>query len=192
MTSSTSSLYAVINYKGVSPVFIPGVSKLAVPPRINVFLWLVSYNKIMTRDNLIKRNMNKATGRVFCAEPESVQYLFFDCIVAQLIWKEFSSFFPMPIGFSVESITTSWVAGKKLDSLNTIVAAVLWSLWKLRNGIVFNGVVWLSLNQVWLLILRTLENWRLIYKEYMMEQIGQFYVNVQTLLRSVARLKWGG
>ena len=69
--------------------------------------------------------------------------------------------------------------------------AVLSSLWKLRNGVVFNGVVWLSLNQVWLLILRTLGNWRLIYKEHMMEQIDQFYVHVQTLLRSVARLKWG-
>lgn len=37
-TYTTSSLYAIINYRGVSPVFIPSVWKLIVPPRIHIFL----------------------------------------------------------------------------------------------------------------------------------------------------------
>lgn len=51
---STSSLYAIINYRGVTPFFIPVVWKLIVPPRIHIFLWLVAYNKLMTRDNLLR------------------------------------------------------------------------------------------------------------------------------------------
>ena len=40
---SSSSLYHVINFRGVQPVFIPAVWKLYVPPKIHVFLWLFSF-----------------------------------------------------------------------------------------------------------------------------------------------------
>jgi hypothetical protein len=35
---STQSLYAVINFKGVVPIYIPAVWKLKVPPKVQVFL----------------------------------------------------------------------------------------------------------------------------------------------------------
>jgi hypothetical protein len=56
---STSSLYAIINFGGVTPVFILAVWQLVIPPRVHIFLWLLSQNKPMTRDKLKKRNMNK-------------------------------------------------------------------------------------------------------------------------------------
>jgi hypothetical protein len=52
---SSQSLYNVINFRGVIPVFIPSVWKLTVPPRVHFFLWLLSKNKLLTRDNLEKR-----------------------------------------------------------------------------------------------------------------------------------------
>lgn len=90
-------------------------------------------------------------------------------MVARLVWKEVNSFFSRQ-GVSIESITSLWVAGKKLDSQNTVVAAVLWALWKHRNGMIFNGVVWLSLNQIWLRTLGMLKRRRLIFKDHMLEQ----------------------
>jgi hypothetical protein len=51
---SSQSLYAVLNYRGMTPMFIPMVWKLNVPPRVQVFLWLLSYNNFFTRDNLVK------------------------------------------------------------------------------------------------------------------------------------------
>jgi hypothetical protein len=47
-------LYVVINFRGITPVFVPSVWKLNVPPRVQVFLWLLSHNKLLTRDNLSK------------------------------------------------------------------------------------------------------------------------------------------
>jgi hypothetical protein len=42
---STKSLYAIINYKRVKPVYVPAVWKVVVPPKIQLFLWLLSHNK---------------------------------------------------------------------------------------------------------------------------------------------------
>lgn len=35
---SSSSLYSIINFRGVSPVYIPAVWDTVVPPKINLFL----------------------------------------------------------------------------------------------------------------------------------------------------------
>lgn len=56
-TYTSQSLYAVINFWGVTPIFIPAIWKIKVPPRIHVFLWLLSHNEIMTIDNLLKRGI---------------------------------------------------------------------------------------------------------------------------------------
>lgn len=51
---SSSSLYAIINFRGVKPVYIPSVWSIVVPPRIQVFLWLLAHNKLMTKTICLK------------------------------------------------------------------------------------------------------------------------------------------
>jgi hypothetical protein len=41
---SFQSLYSVINFRGVTPVYVPAVWKLRIPPRVHFFLWLLSKN----------------------------------------------------------------------------------------------------------------------------------------------------
>ena len=53
-------------------------------PRIHIFLWLLANNKILTRDNLAKRKRVDVMSCLFCAEPEMVHHLFFDCVVARV------------------------------------------------------------------------------------------------------------
>jgi hypothetical protein len=59
---SSQSIYALVNFRGVKHVFLPSVWKLKIPPRVQMFLWLFSQNKVMTRDNLRKRGMPKTLG----------------------------------------------------------------------------------------------------------------------------------
>jgi hypothetical protein len=54
---SVQSLYVVINDRGVKQVFSPVMWKILIPPRIHVFLWLLSNDKIPTRDNLSKEKV---------------------------------------------------------------------------------------------------------------------------------------
>jgi hypothetical protein len=52
---SSQSLYKIINFRGVQPVFVPAVWKLLIPPRVQFFLWLLSKNKLLTCDDVEKR-----------------------------------------------------------------------------------------------------------------------------------------
>jgi mannosylglycoprotein endo-beta-mannosidase len=74
---SSSCLYAIINFGGVMPIYIPAVWNLIVPPRVHIFLWILSHNKLMTRDNLLKRKMNKPMCCIFCSKDESIVHLLF-------------------------------------------------------------------------------------------------------------------
>jgi hypothetical protein len=55
---SSKYLYVVINFRGVQPVYLPAVWDLKIPSRVQIFLWLLSQNKIMTRDNLSQVSQN--------------------------------------------------------------------------------------------------------------------------------------
>jgi hypothetical protein len=39
---SSSSMYDIINFRGIGHVYLPAVWKLKIPPRVQVFLWIFS------------------------------------------------------------------------------------------------------------------------------------------------------
>jgi hypothetical protein len=57
---------------------------------VQFFLWLLSKNKILTRDNLSIRKKLDDMIYLFCLEKELVQHLFFDCVVAKQMWVHLS------------------------------------------------------------------------------------------------------
>jgi hypothetical protein len=42
-------------FRGALPVYVNSVRIVKVPPKIDFFMWLISHNKLFTRDNLVKR-----------------------------------------------------------------------------------------------------------------------------------------
>ena len=105
---STEFLYAIVNFRGVQPILLPAVRKVKVPPRIQGFLWLFSQNKIMTCDNLRKRGLAKPLECVCYIEIELVFHLFFECIVARLVWREVEVLFGISVT-NFESIGRWWL-----------------------------------------------------------------------------------
>ena len=51
---SVKSFYKLINFGGIPSVIKDDIWKIKVPPNIHVFLWLIYYNKSLTRENLAK------------------------------------------------------------------------------------------------------------------------------------------
>lgn len=87
-------------------MYIPAVWKLHVPPRVHFFLWLLSKNKLLTRGNVEKRKNIDCNECLFCSEKESVQHLFFECVVAKRMWNELSGILHLDIGLNFESVAS--------------------------------------------------------------------------------------
>jgi hypothetical protein len=137
---SSHSLYRVINFRGVIPVFIPAIWKLIIPPRVQFFLWLLSKNKVLTRDNLGERRNVDDPPYLFCGEAESIFHLFFECAVAQRAWGVISLVFGVKVENDYASIAKMWLCNKKLEVCNMFTSAVCWTLWKLRNSLCLQDV----------------------------------------------------
>lgn len=130
------SLYAVITHRGIIPVYVHAVWKQHIPPRVQIFLWLLSKNKLLTRDNLAKRReVIDQTQSVLWRE--TINRLFFECIIAQRIWSVTLGFLNVSGECSFEIMTSRWIVNKRFDVVNIASYAILWCLWKIRNNLCF-------------------------------------------------------
>ena len=144
-------MYRTISFRGILPAHTPAVWQLYVPP--NIFLWLLSNNKTLTRTNLAKRRHVEDITCLFCNEAETVHHLFFGCCVASVMWRHLSEIFGINLGADYEFVARWWLSNNRNAIMNmtffgTIMnmtcAALMWSIWKLRNDICFQGKAWRS------------------------------------------------
>jgi hypothetical protein len=132
----------MVSDRGVRQIFTPVVWKISVPSRLHIFLWLLSNNKVLTRDNLAKRRHVNDMTCLFCSEFESVKHLFFDCCTAQFLWQTVAEVTGVGTGHDFESVAKCWLSEKKYRALNVCTTAVFWTLWKMRNDLCFQGLSW--------------------------------------------------
>jgi len=142
---SVQTLYSVLSFRGMVPVYIPTMWKLSVPPRIHIFLWLLGSNKLLTRDNLSKRKDLSDKTCLFCNDPESIHHLFFDCCVAIFVWEIISNLCGKQVGADFESVARWWISDKRNLILNYIALLFFGQSGTYEMLCVFrgkNGEVW--------------------------------------------------
>jgi hypothetical protein len=61
--------------------------KMKVPQKIRIFMWFLHREVNLTKNNLVKRNWQGNTKCCFCDKDETIQHLFFECPVAQIVWR---------------------------------------------------------------------------------------------------------
>jgi hypothetical protein len=136
------SMYAFINFRGVQTIDVHAVWKVKVPPKIQFFLWLVYYKKLLTRDNLSTRQHVDDLTCVFCNEIETCDHLFWECAVAKAAWEEMKGITgSQTVIKSLCDLSSLW-NNKDRIAINMVDAALLRALWIMRNDLVFNRVVW--------------------------------------------------
>jgi hypothetical protein len=107
---ASSGKYSVQTlYDVVKQVYTPIVWKISVPPRLHIFLWLLANNKVLTRDNFLKRRELNDVSCLFCTEIESVNHLLFGCCVATVLWHNLSIMFGKSVGSDFESVARLWL-----------------------------------------------------------------------------------
>jgi hypothetical protein len=112
---SVKSMYAIINFRGVMPVNVHSVWKIKVPPKIHFFLWLIAHSKLLTRDNLCKRQHVDDLTYLFCNEEETYSHLFCDCVVISAAWSELKRITNLLVDlYHLSDITNLWNHDKKI------------------------------------------------------------------------------
>jgi hypothetical protein len=120
--------------------------KIKVTPRIHIFLWLIANNKVLTRDNLVKRGNVDDKTCLFCKVYESVHHLFFGYCVAQLMWKHVADITGLPAIIEFSTLGKFWILGRKYADFYVLSSVVIWTIWKTRNNLYFQGECWAKLN----------------------------------------------
>jgi hypothetical protein len=96
----------------IPDVHIPAIWRVKVQPRAHVFLWLLANNKLLTRDNLAKRQHVPDHSCVFCSDSESIMHLCFRCVVAREVWKQISNITGVKLQVNLLSIASLWICEK--------------------------------------------------------------------------------
>lgn len=73
---SSQSLYKIVNFRGIKPVFRSAIWAIPIPPRVHFFLWLLTQNKVLTRDNVSKRKQIEDKNCLFCCERDFPTFVF--------------------------------------------------------------------------------------------------------------------
>jgi hypothetical protein len=62
---SSQSFYAIINYRGITPIYIPAVWNIVLPPKVQLFMWLLSHNKLDIVITLRRKSYQNLSNVVF-------------------------------------------------------------------------------------------------------------------------------
>ncbi|KAL5172857.1 putative ribonuclease H protein [Glycine soja] len=147
---STKFGYQVIKSEMVDEGLYLGFKKLweiKLPPKALSFVWRLLWDKLPTKDNLIKRQIQVDNDLCpFCHnQPESASHLFFTCGKTMAIWWEYLSwvkedkvFHCRPLDNFIQHYSSA--TSKVSNTRRTMwwIAATI-SIWRLRNDIIFQN-----------------------------------------------------
>jgi hypothetical protein len=156
------SLYAIVSDRGVKQVFTHAMWKIKIPSKVHIFLWLLTNNKVLIRDNLAKRRQVDDLSCLFCSETESISHLFFECCVAKVFWQTISEITNVKLGSDFESVAKLWINQKRHGVTNVCAAAGFLSLWKLRNELCFQEIGWTGMDKLLRRCARMMREWRVL------------------------------
>lgn len=109
---------------------------LSISPKIRVFMWLVTHNSILTKDNLLIRGWVGPLNCQFCSYDETIDHLFLNCTLAQRVWFWLGkSQDYMQQWHTLDDILTFALSMTTIQRQGflLVVSAVCWTLWKHRN-----------------------------------------------------------
>ena len=91
---SVSSFFMAISKRSRERSVVTSIWKLKAPPRVVIFGWLALRRRILTMDNLRRRDRIVINGCPICLrDEETVDHLMLICKIAWMIWKSVIKWF---------------------------------------------------------------------------------------------------
>jgi hypothetical protein len=127
----------------ISNVSVPfpwkSIWRTKAPPRVAFFVWSAALGKILTMDNLRKKNMVLINRCGMCKkDEESIDHLLIHCECAQFLWNAFFSRFGLAWAMPrrVVNLLQCWWSGGRARSAvvwKMVPLCIMWCLWSERN-----------------------------------------------------------
>jgi len=139
-----------IQVKGIYLVLVKGIPypflnvfpmylwKIGAPYKMIHFSWLIFPNKNLTWENLQKRNWSSPGICLMCkVEGEKNCHMFLNCCFTLQLWKDLANIFGFSLVYhsSLQDALFWWSSQK--SSIRSIPKLLFWSVWKLRNKLLF-------------------------------------------------------
>jgi hypothetical protein len=152
-----------------------------IPPRVAFFSWLASLGKVLTADNLRRRNLILVSWCCMCkADGESVDHLFLHCALARELWNMAFSLFGMywVMPKRIVDVFASWKGRlgrhKNRQIWEAVPHCVMWSLWRERNARTFEDRE-RNILDLKTLFLRTLFDWMAASSLFSFSNLLEFF-----------------
>jgi hypothetical protein len=116
----------------------------------------------------------------FCNNLETIQHLFFDCVLSKFLWRVIQLTFGLTKSRNIKHVHGGWVQNmneKNKRLLFVRVGTMFWSIWLNQNDIIFNKKQILSYLQVMFRATYWIRIWASFQKE-----------DAQVILRTACRL----
>lgn len=170
---STASLYRFLSFRGVQVSFAEMWWHVPVPLKIQIFMWLLFRNKILTKDVLSQKKWQGDMHCLFCnCAIESTLHLFLKCPYIAQIWfwmGQFQNFYGDWTSLeNIQSLAQS-LPLKQREAMLMVVSAICWGVWKTRNAVCFDNKPVPTIRQLLLLICSLLDYWTGTKKRYVMQ-----------------------
>jgi hypothetical protein len=125
--------------------------------------------KILTKDNLKKRNWKDSQDCCFCGCDETIDHLFFHCPIARYVWRVIQVALNLVvIPKSIRDLCDGWLSKHKDIITNLLLfgcGAVFWAIWRTRNDWCFGDKILFDPSNVIFLCCFWLDSWAIRQKE---------------------------
>lgn len=169
---TTSSLYKNILDLGVRDKKAMLVWRSKIPMKVRIFLWQLSRDRIKSADQLKKKMWKGDEMCKLCGKPEDASHIIFTCPVAIFQWaiiRDIYSWDRIPV-----NLDEFWELYNKKndqkgkiddDTIIIILGAMAWTLWLIRNDLVFENRVISSEKAITYKMVSLLQRWSALSKE---------------------------
>jgi hypothetical protein len=172
---TTISLYNEIFFPGFENKWMMCIWTAKIPLKIKIFLWQVCNDKIQSAEQLKKRNWEGPVECKMCGQVESTEHIFVECVLAKFGWSLYRDVFGWATTpNSLEDLSCKLVEGNKRENANFafIFGCLAWSLWLMRNDLIFNNSVAPSPDICIFRTISFMQRWRILSKEQAQLWIG--------------------
>jgi hypothetical protein len=146
---SRATFYKELTFPCVVNGWMMNIWYACLPLKIRMFPWQICNDKIQSVEWLEKRNWVGPIECMLCGKIWSTEHIFLQCAVASFCWNVVRDALEWPNQLvCMEDLWFKLIEGSNNKNRNFIFLFVClaWSLWLIRNDLIFNDVIIASLD----------------------------------------------